>query len=346
MKWCNEDRFVSFLELQKEKKTLQEQILSAGKMSEENTKQKHNLEREKERLLSELVQSSSQKEEDMKNMKEFYESLLNRLAGEAEIVKKDLCVIEAEADERKKDVQETSQINICLKQQLQEAQSIISEKEQNIAQIAGEKTSLEADLKMAAEARKSLMERNESLIDLVMQMESETAPLKIQLLELKEQCERKVHFRGIFADLEHRIVNLKLKQEEITADKNVQLERIDTIAEQLSNLDVEAQKLHWERKDVAAICDEQENELAETVDSLMSLKEELKKNYLMLSDTHDGPSEESLEATVNELKTFVESSKMRISDIDQRMKEVEEEKSVLMQQQSHALERKNEYVNC
>jgi hypothetical protein len=326
MKWCNEDHFVSFLELQKEKKILQEHIVSAGIMSEENTKQINNLEKEKEHLLSELVQSASHWEKEIKMMREAYENHLVKVA-----------------DGRTKDVLETSRVNMRLKEQLQ---SIISEKEHNIAQITIEKYSLKADLKKAADAQKTLIKHNQSLIAHVMKMESESAYQKLQLQELNEQREKKVHFKDIFADLEHRIVNLELKQEEIAADKNVQLERIDTIAEQLSNLDVEAQQLHCERKDVAAIRDMQENKLAQTVGRLMSLKECSKDNYLMVDGTLEDSSVESLEAAVSELKAFVESSKMRISDIDQRIKEVEEDKSVLMQQQSDALERKNEYVNC
>lgn len=315
-------------------------------MSEEKTEQINDLEREKERLLSELVQSASQREKEMKLIREVYEGHLKEATNKAMIVEKDLCAIKAEADERRKDALETSQVNRCLKQQLQEAQSVISEKEHSVAQITSEKASLEADLKKAADAQKKLIEHNECLSARLMEIENESASLRLQLQELNMQHESKVNFRDIFTDLEHRTINLEMKQEEITANKNVQLERIDTIAERLSKLDVEAQILHSEREDVAAICDTQESELAQTVGNLMSLKERLKKNYLMNFDMFGDSSIETLEATVSELEAFVESSKMRISDIDQRIKEVEEEKSVLMQQQSHALERKNEYVNC
>lgn len=329
--------------LEKEKKKLQEQILSAGKMSGEKTEQINELEREKERLLSELVQSASQRDKEMENVREVYEGHLKEATNKTMIVEKDLCAIKAEADERRKDALETSQVNNCLKQQLQEAQSIISEKEHSVAQITSEKASLEANLKKAADAQKKLIEHNEYLSAHLMEMENESEFLRLQLQELNVQHEKKVHFRDIFADLEHRIINLEMRREEITADKNVQLERIDTIAEQLSKLDLEAQMLHHEREDVAAIRDTQESELARAAGSLMSLKERWGKSYLMQFGMLDDSSTESLEATVSELEAFVESSKMRISDIDQRIKEVEEEKSVLIQQQSHALERKNEY---
>jgi chromosome segregation ATPase len=315
-------------------------------MSEEQTKQINNLERKNERLLSELVHSASQRDEEMKKVREVYEGHLKEATNTAMIVEKDLCAIKAEADKRRKDALETSQVNKCLKEQLQEAESIISEKERSVAQITSDKASLEANLKETADAQKKLIEHNEYLSARLMELENESASLRQQLQELNVQPEKKVHFRDIFADLEHRIINLEMRQEEITANKNVQLERIDTIAEQLSKLDVEAQILHHEREDMAAICDTQERELARTVGKLMSLKERLGKNYLLQFDMLDDFSTESLEATVSELEAFVESSKMRISDIDQQIKEVEEEKSVLMQQQSHALERKNEYVNC
>ncbi|PNF22882.1 hypothetical protein B7P43_G14134 [Cryptotermes secundus] len=329
--------------LEEEKKILQEQILSVEKMSEEKTEQINDLEREKERLLSELVQSASQREKEMQLIREVYEGRLKEAANKAMIVEQDLSAVMAEADERRKDALEISQVNKCLKQQLQEAQIIISEKEQSVVQIASERTSLEADLKKAGDAQKKLIKHNEYLSARVMEIENESASLSLQLQELNIQHERKVHFRNIFTDLEHRIINLEMKQEEIIASKNVQLERIDTIAERLSKLDVKAQTLHSEREDVAATRDIQESELARMVGNLTSLKERLKKNYLMQFDMHDDFSIETLQATVSELDAFVESSKMRISDLDQQIKEVEEEKSVLMQQQSHALEKKNEY---
>jgi chromosome segregation ATPase len=327
---CIDGHFVSFLELHKEKTILQEQILSAGKTSEENLKQINDLKREKERLLSELVQSASQKEKEIETIKEVYEGRLKDVTDEAATAGKD--------------VLEASRVNMHVKQQLQEAQAIISEKEHNIAQITSEKASLEADLKKATDTQKKLIEHNQYLSSRLMEIENESASLRVQLKELKAECEIKAHSGDIFTDLGHRILDLELEQEQITVDRNVQLERIDTITERLSNLDVEAERLHREREDVAATRDTQESELAQTVRNLMSVKERMNKNYLMC-DMYDVSSVESLEATVSELEAFVESSKMRISDIDERIKEVEEEKSVLMQQQSHALERKNMYVN-
>jgi chromosome segregation ATPase len=279
-------------------------------------------------------------------IREIYERHLKEAANKAIIVEKDLCAYKAEADERRKYATEISQRNKYLNQQFEEAQEIISEKEHCILLITNEKANLEAYLKKAADTQKKLIERNEFLNARLMEMKNESVLQSLKSQGLNLQLEREVHFKDIFTDLEHRIINLQMKQEEITADKNVQLGRIDTIVEQLSKLDEEARRLHCEREDVEAILDTQEKELARTVGNLMFLKEQLGKNYLMASDVHDDSNVETLEETVSELGAFVESSKMRISDIDERIKEVKEEKSVLMQQQSHALGRKNEYVNC
>jgi chromosome segregation ATPase len=275
-----------------------------------------------------------------------YEEQLKDAVNKVMLMEKDLRMAKAEADESKKDAAETAELNKRLTQQLLEAQNKISEHERSLAEITHEKESLEADLWKILESRRKLIIHNEHLTNRLVNLENESSPLKLQLQESSDQLERKTHFRKVFIDLEHRIANLAVAQEEATADKNVQLERINAITERLSELDIEEVKLHCEQQEVAAIFGQQDKELTETVNKLTHLEERFRKDYLMEGDHYMyGNSEvDSLKAAVSELTVFVESSEMRISEIDQRMKEIKEEKSVLMQQQSQALERKNEYV--
>jgi hypothetical protein len=279
-------------------------------------------------------------------MTEVYEGRLKDAANKVTLVEKDLHTAKAEADERKKDAADTAEMNKRLTQQLLQAQNKTLEEEHSLAEITREKEGLEADLWKIVESRRKLIIHNEHLTSRLVDLENESSPLKLQPQGLSDQFERKTHFRKVFIDLEHRISNLAIAQEEATADKNVQLERINTITERLSELDIEEGKLQCEQQEVAAICEQQEKELTETVNKLTLLEERLRKDYLMEGDPHMYGNFEvdSLKAAVCELTVFVESSGMRISEIDQRMKEIKEEKSVLMQQRSHALERKNEYV--
>jgi len=335
-----------FLGLQEEKKILQDQVVSAEKISEERGNQINDLQKEKECLLSELVQAASKREKEIRVMTEVYEGRLKDAANRAMLVEEDLRMAKAEADERKKGAGETAEMNKRLTQQLLEAQSKISEQERSLAEITREKESLEADLWKIVESRRKLIIHNERLTNRLLDLGNESSPLKLQLQELSDELEKKTHFRKVFIDLEHRISNLAIAQEEATANKNVHLERINAITERLSELDIEEGKLQSEHQEVTAICDQQEKELTETVNKLTRLEERLRKDYLMEGDPRMyGNSEmDSLKAVVCELTVFVESSEMRISEIDQRMKEIKEEKSVLMQQRSHAVERKNEYV--
>jgi DNA repair exonuclease SbcCD ATPase subunit len=279
-------------------------------------------------------------------MTEVYEGRLKDAANKVMLVEKDLHMAKAEADERKKDAAEIAEMNKCLTQQLLEAQNKISEQEHSLAEITREKESLEADLWKIVESRRKLIIHNEHLTNRLVEVENESSPLKLQVQDLSDQLEKKTHFRKVFIDLEHRIANLAIAQEEATADKNVQLERINAITERLSELDIEEGKLQCEKQEVAAIRDQQEEELTETINKLTHLEERLRKDYLMVGDPHmyGNPEVDSLKEAVGELTIFVESSGMRISEIDQRMKEIKEEKSVLMQQRSHTLEKKNEYV--
>jgi len=336
------------LGLQEEKKILQDQVVGAEKISEERAKQINDLQKEKECLLSELVQAASKREKELRMMTEVYEGRLKDAANKVTLLEKDLHMAKTEADERKKDGTETAEMNKRLAQQLLEAQNKISEQEQSLAEITREKEGLEADLWKIVESRRKLIIHNEHLTNRLVDMENESSPMKLQLQELNNQLERKTHFRKVFIDLEHRISNLAIAQEEATADKNVQLERISAITERLSELDIEEGKLQCEHQEVAAICDQQENELTEKADELTYVEERFRKDYLMEGDPlMFGNSEvDNLKAAVCELTVFVESSRMRMTDIDQRMKEIKEEKSVLLQQQSHAVERKNEYKKC
>jgi chromosome segregation ATPase len=279
-------------------------------------------------------------------MTEVYEGRLKEAVDKRMLAEKDLCTVKAEACDVKKDAVETADMNKCLKQQLLEAQNKISEQEHSIAETTRKKECLEADLWKIVESRRKLISHNERLANRLVDLENESEPLKLQLQELSDQLERKLHFKKVFTDLEHRIANLEITQEEVAADKNVQLERINAIAERLSELDTEEEKLRCERHEVAAIRDQQGNDLTETVNKLTSLEEYLRKDFLMSRDPerHSNTEVNNLKAAVNELNVFVESSGMRISEIDQRMKEINEEKSVLLQQQSHAVERENVYV--
>jgi chromosome segregation ATPase len=340
---CNEDCFVSFLELQKEKVVLQEQTLCAEKTSEEKVKQINELEKEKKCLLSKLAQDQENFRIHLKKIIDEYEGRLKEVSEQASGVQLDIVRTKKEADERMKEIVEKTQVNKCLTQKLQAAESIISEKEHSVAQITCEKARLEGNLKKAVDAQKKLLEHNERLTTHLMELENESSALRLQLQMSNIQCERKVHFREVFTDLAHRIVDLKMVQEEITSNKDIQLQRIDVITERLSELDVEETKLRCERQEVAAICDTQEDELAQAVGNLKSLEERQKKSYLMEIDS-DNSNINTLKEAVDELLSSIASCNMRISEIDLQMKEVEEEKSVLMQQQSHALERKNEYV--
>jgi len=337
-----------FLGLQEEEKILQERVVSAEKISEERAKQMNDLQKEKECLLSELVQAASKREKEIMMMTEVYEGRLKDVANKVMLVEEDLHMAKEEADERKKDSAKTAEMNKCLTQQLLEAQNKISEQEHSLAEITREKEILEADLWKIVESRRKLIVHNEHLTNRLVDPENESSPLNLQLQDLSDQLERKTHFRKVFIDLEHRISNLQIAQEEATADKNIQLERIDAITERLLELDNEEGKLQYEQEEVAAICDRQEKELTETINKLTYIEERWRKNYLMEDDTHMYGNFEmaSLKEAVGELTVFVESSKMRMSEIDQRMKEIKEEKSVLMQQQSLALERKNEYKIC
>jgi len=338
------DDAFSLLGLQEEKKILQDQVVSAEKISEERSKQINDLQKEKECLLSELVQAASKREKEIRMMTEVYEGQLKDAANRVTIVEKDLHVARAEADERKKGAAETAEINKRLTQQLLEAQNKISEQEPSLAEIIREKESLEVDLWKIIESRRKLIIHNEHLTNRLLDLENASSPLKLQ--ELSDELGKKTHFRKVFIDLEHRIANLAVAQEEATANKNVQLERINAITERLSELDIEEGKLQYEHQEVTTIYDQQEKELTETANKLTCLEERLREDYLMEGDPYMyGNSEvDSLKAAVCELTVFVESSAMRISEIDQRMKEIKEEKSVLMQQRSYAVERKNEYV--
>jgi len=336
------------LGLQEEKKILQDQVVAAEKISEERAKQINDLQKEKECLLSELVQAASKREKEIRMMTEVYEGRLKDALNKVMLLEKDLHMAKTEADKRKKDGTETAEMNKLLAQQLLEAKNKISEQEHSLAEITREKEGLEADLWKIVESRRKLIIHNEHLTNRLVDLENESSPMKLQLQELNKQHERKTHFRKVFIDLEHRISNLAIAQEEATADKNVQLERISAITERLSELDIEEGKLQCEHQEVAAICEQQENELTEKADELTYVEERLRKDYLMEGDPlMFGNSEvDNLKAAVCELTVFVESSRMRMTDIDQRMKEIKEEKSVLLQQQSHALERKNEYKKC
>jgi chromosome segregation ATPase len=332
--------------VQEENKILQEEAASAKKISEEREKQINELQTEKEYLLSELVQAASKRIKEIKIMTEVYEGRLEELVDKVTLVKKDLCMVKAEADKRTKEAMDATEMNKCLTQQLLEAQNKISEQEHSIAELTCEKERLAADLWKIVDSRSKLIRHNEHLADHLVDLENESCPLKLQPQELSAELEEKTHFCKDFTDLEHRIANLEIAKEEVTADVNVQLERINAIAERLSELDTEEEKLHCEQQGVAAICDQQGNALIETVNELTSLEERLRKDYLMEGDAelHNNSEADNLKAAVNELAVYMESCRMRISEINQRRKEITEEKSVLMQQQSHALERKNEYV--
>jgi len=339
------------LGLQEEKKILQDRVVSAEKISDERAKQMNDLQKEKECLLSELVQAASKREKEIKMMTEVYEGRLKDAANKVMLVEKDLHVAKEEADERKKDAAETAEtaeMNKRLTQQLLEAQNKISEQEHSLAEVTREKEILEADLWKIVESRRKLIVHNDHLTNRLVDLENESSPLNLQPQDLSDQLERKAHFRKVFIDLEHRISNLAIAREEATADKNIQLERIDAITERLSELDIEEGKLQCEQQEVAAICDRQEKELTETVNKLTYLEDRWRKSYLMEDATYVyGDSDvASLKEAVGELTVFVESSEMRMSEIDQRMKEIKEEKSVLMQQRFLALERKNEYKKC
>jgi hypothetical protein len=338
----------SFVGLQEEKKVLEDRAVSAEKISEERAKRINDLQNEKECLLSELVQAASKREKDIRMMTEVYEGRLKDAVNKVMLVEKDLCVAKAEADQRQKDATETAQMNKCLTQQLLEAQNKISEQEHSLAEITCEKEGLEADLWKIVESRRKLIRHNERLTNHLVDLENDSGPMNLQLQELRDQLEGKTHFRKVFIDLEHRISNLEIDKEEVTANKNVHLERIDAITERLSELDIEEGKLHCEQQEVAAIRDQQRNDWTETVQKLTSLEKQLGEDhtYLMEGDPlmYGNSEVNNLKAVVRELTVFLESSEMRISEIEQRMKEIIEEKSVLMQQQSHALERKNEYV--
>lgn len=326
---------------------LQEQTVCAEKTSKMKAEQINDLEKEKERLLSELVQSESKREKEIKMITDVYEGRLKEVAKEATDMQRDLTVSKAEADERRKDVIERTQVNKCLMQKLQVAQSIISEKELSLARITSEKASLKSDLEKAVDIKKHLLEHNESLITSLMELENKSAHLRLQLDMSTAQFERKTHLRVIFREfLEHRIANLKTVQEDVIADKNEQLERIDTIDKRLSELDLEETNLRCEQQEVAAIRETQQEELAQAVDNLAYLEECQKNGYLMENEPqpHENLNIVTLKETVDELLSFVESCKMRIFEIDQRMKEIDEEKCILIQQQSHASDRKNEYV--
>jgi len=305
-----------------------QQALSTENNSEDKMKRINDLEKENECLLSELVQSASKKENELKLITEVHEERLKEVTNKAMAVERDLCTSKREADEIRKDIIETAQVNKCLKQQLQEAQSIISEKEYSLTQITHQKGTLETDLKNAVESQKKLVEHNEHLTTRITELEDDLASLKLQL----QEHVGKVYLRELLRELKH--------------NKNIQLERIDAITKRLKELDIEERNLHCERQEVAAILDTQEKKLADTVDNLKSLVERQRKNHLMESDpVLNGDSDiEMLKETITEVKLFMESSKMRICEIDKQMKEIEDEKSVLMQQQSHALERMNEYV--
>jgi chromosome segregation ATPase len=256
------------------------------------------------------------------------------------LVEKDLLVAKAEADERKKGGTKTAEMSECLTQQLLEAQKKISEQEHSLAEITHEKDNLESDLWKIVESRRKLITLNDPLTTCLVDLESDSGSQQSQLQALSDQIERKTHFRKVFIELEHRISNLAITREEVTADKNVQLERINEIIERISELDIEEEKLHCEQQEVEAIHDQRENDLTETV---MKLEEHSQNDYQMV-DMFGNSDVDRLKAAVTELGVFLESSRMRMSEIGQRMEEINEEKSVLLQQRSDALERKIEYV--
>jgi len=336
----------SFVGLQDEKKILQDRVVSAEKISEETAKQINDLQKEKEHLLSELVQAASKREKEIRMITEAYEERLKDTANKVMLVEKDLHMAKEEADERKKDAAETAEMNKRLTQQLLEAQNKISQQEPSLAEITREKEILEADLWKIVESRRKLIIHNEHITSHLVDLENESSPLKLPLQDLNDQLERKPHFRKVFIDLEHRISNIAIAQVEAIADKNVQVERINAINERLSELQIEEGKLQCERQDVAAICEQREKELTETVNKLTYLENQARKAYLMEIDPHMNINSEvdGLKEAAGELTVFVESSEMRMSEIDRRMKEIKEEKSVLLQQRAHALERKDEYV--
>jgi hypothetical protein len=324
---------------------LQEQVLCAEKTSEEKMKQINDLEKEKECLLSKLVQIECETEREVKTMTQAYERRLKDVVERALGMQKDIIWTKKEAEERMKDLTEKAQVNKCLIQKLQSAESIISEKEHFLERITHEKASLEGDLKKAVYAQKKLLEHNECLTTRLMELENGSAPVKLQQQMSDSHCERKATLREVLTDLADRIVDMKTVLEEIIKCKNVQLQRIGAIAERLSELDGEEMKLCYERQDVAALHDTQEDELAKAVGNLHLLEESQKKSYLMRMGFGSDDSEiHTMKENVDEVLSLVASCKMRMLEIDQQMKEIEEEKSVLMQQQSDALERKNEYV--
>ncbi|XP_021919020.1 tax1-binding protein 1 homolog isoform X1 [Zootermopsis nevadensis] len=324
-------------ELQKENVILQEQTLCAEKTSEEKIEQMSVLEKEKECLLRKLDEAVRNTEREVLMVTEVYKRRLKEVRQTSGL-QTNIIWPEKKAEERTTEIVEKNH----LKKDFVEAECVISESKQSLAQIMGEKASLEDNLAKALDREKKLLDHNECLATHLKELENEVSSLKLQLQMLNNECEKKAHFKEVATDLAHRIMDLKIEHKEIVANRNVQLQRIDAIAERLSELDFEKMKLCCERTDMSTFCDVREDELAKMVENLTSLERRQKNSYLMgsFSDSSDA---ESLKESVDELLSFVASYKMRITEIDQQMKELEDETSVLLQQQSDALERKNEF---
>lgn len=320
-------------ELEQEKKLLQdllEQALNNDKSGQEKDKIINELEKEREQLLSQLVQSASKKQEELREKTKMYEEELRGARSQIVLLEKQLDKSIVKLEEKKKDLEEAEQMNKCLVQRLKDCQKLITHNEQLLADANREKAAQEQENSAIFEAHRNALKHNEQLSQRLLELEKETAPLRLQIQESSVSLERQEHFRKVFTDLEDRIANLELDQEDTASHRRLQLDRVNAINERIAELEVEVEKLVCERRDVAGILNEKESKLSETIARLSAV------------DSWNFHAE-ALKDEVNLLTLFVESSKMRIEDIDKQLKELEQESTVLAQQQNQALERKNSW---
>ncbi|KAJ9595100.1 hypothetical protein L9F63_013626, partial [Diploptera punctata] len=318
-------------ELKKEKKSLEdllEQALNSDKSGKDE--QIKALEKEREQLLSQLVHSASKKQEELREKTRMYEEEVRGARSQIVELEKQLGESKVKLEDKMKDLMEADQKNVCLMKKLSDCQQLIKDNKQLLDDLKKERAESEINLNRLAEAYLVTQEHNERSAQKIEALEEEIAPLRKQFQQSNISAQRHQYFRKVFADLEDKIANLEIDHEDAVSYQKLQQDRVNAINERIAELGAEVEKLNVERMDVAANMEDQEAQL-----SLKSMEHQ--PNSYWKSDSL------AFNEEVNELKLYVESSKMRISDIDQQLKEIDEERTVLTQQHIQALDRKNSW---
>jgi Chromosome segregation ATPases len=318
------------LELENEKKMLQDLLEQAlnNEKSGDKDKRINELEKEREKLLSELVQSASKKQNELTKKTMFYEEELRDARNLIVILEKQLDESKMKLEEKKKDLEEAEQMNKCLIQKLKDCQKLITHNEQLLADANKMRAEQEDDFNKLSETQRKTLAHNEKLTQRIHELENEMSSLRMELHESSNSMEMQQHSRKVLMDLESRIANLEVDHEDAESHLNLQLDRMRAICERITELEGEFEKLTNERREVADTLILQENQLSEKV---ARFSENISWNRDVAACRNE----------INELTFFVESSKMRIVDIDRLLEELRAEKSVLEQQEKQALERKN-----